>query len=125
VKHLFAVICATTLVISTAVLAEPNATVTASELTTLSKETIVLDVRTAGEFDAGHIPDAVNIDVNSKDFGAKILQLDASKTYVVHCGANVPNGRADKAISQLEQAGISQLISLEGGYGAWIDQTTP
>src|SRR6478736_3871202 len=47
-----------------------------------NKNNVVLDVRTKKEFDAGHIPGAVNIDVNAPDFDAKVANLDKSKTYL-------------------------------------------
>src|SRR5690348_884584 len=42
---------------------------------------VILDVRTPEEFEAGHIPGAKNIDINSLDFDKKTGQLDKSKTY--------------------------------------------
>src|SRR5436189_5441486 len=51
------------------------------------KKNIVLDVRTQKEFEAGHIPGAVNIDVNAADFPEKVARLEKNKTYLVHCAA--------------------------------------
>src|SRR6266513_411645 len=50
-----------------------------------NKTNVVLDVRTTREFKAGHIPGALNIDVNSPDFDQKVGGLDKNKTYLVHC----------------------------------------
>src|SRR5262245_7969927 len=58
------------------------------------KSNIVLDVRTAKEFAAGHIPDAINIDYNAPDFAKKIGELDKGKTYLVHCAAGVRSTKA-------------------------------
>src|SRR5215472_11525563 len=49
----------------------------------------VLDVRTKKEFEAGHIPGAMNLDVNSPEFTQKVSALDKKKTYLVHCAAGV------------------------------------
>lgn len=77
---------------------------------------VVLDVRTKQEFDAGHVPGAVLVDVNAKDFKEKAAKLDKSKTYLVHCGAGV---RSVRACQTLEPLGFSRLFNLEGGFKAW------
>src|SRR4051812_5963336 len=51
------------------------------------KKGVVLDVRTVKEYQAGHIPGAVNIDVNAGDFDKKVAELDKNKTYLVHCAS--------------------------------------
>ena len=80
------------------------------------KSNTVLDVRTKKEFDAGHIPGAINIDVNAPDFQEKTAKLDKSKTYLVHCAAG---GRSVTACKKLAPAGFENLVNLEGGYRAW------
>lgn len=85
-----------------------------------SGKLVVLDVRTPQEFKAGHIPNAVNLDVTAKSFGTDIKALDPSQTYLVHCGANAPDGRAQNALQQLQQAGFTHLENLEGGYAGWV-----
>src|ERR1051325_1739822 len=60
------------------------------------KENVVLDVRREDEFKAGHIPGAINIDVNSPDFEKKVAALDKSKTYLVHCAAGRRSATACK-----------------------------
>src|SRR5258708_40120479 len=40
------------------------------------KQNRVLDVRTPSEFAAGHIPGALNIDVNAPDFEKKAAEVD-------------------------------------------------
>ena len=44
----------------------------------------IVDVRTAAEFAEGHIPGAVNMDVNSPDFDQQITTLDTSKTVALY-----------------------------------------
>ena len=77
---------------------------------------MVLDVRTREEYAAGHIPGAVNIDVNAPDFQEKISKLDKNKTYLVHCAAGVRSARACDRMSRLD---FSKLYNLGGGFRAW------
>ena len=81
-----------------------------------AKGVVVLDVRTADEFKDGHMPEAVNVDVNSPDFEKKMEAMDKSKTYLVHCAGG---GRSVTACGKLNKLKFPTLFNLEGGYRAW------
>jgi len=93
-----------------------NADVAEFDKLRADKKNIVLDVRTKKEFDAGHIPGAVNIDVNAPDFEEKVARLDKGQTYLVHCGAGVRSVKACEKMGKLE---FPKLVNLEGGFKAW------
>jgi len=80
------------------------------------RDSVVLDVRSAEEFQSGHIPGALNVDVNSSGFREKIAKLDKSKTYLVHCAAGVRSVKACKILAPLK---FEKLVNLEGGFNAW------
>ena len=80
------------------------------------KQGVVLDVRTAKEYQAGHIPGAVNIDVNAADFDKKVAELDKGKTYLVHCASGVRSVRACEKMNRMD---FKELINLQGGMKAW------
>jgi phage shock protein E len=80
------------------------------------KTNVVLDVRTAEEYKAGHIPGAVLLDIKSPDFQEKVAKLDKSKTYLVHCAAG---GRSARACKQMEGLGFSNLVNLSPGFKGW------
>ena len=80
------------------------------------KNKVVLDVRTPKEFNEGHIPGAVNIDVRAADFDEKVAKLDKNKTYLVHCAAGV---RSANACRKLESAGFKDLYDLAPGFKGW------
>lgn len=80
------------------------------------KSNTVLDVRTAKEFAAGHIPGAINLDVNSPDFSRKVGDLSKDKVYLVHCAAGVRSARACEKMNSL---GFEHLIDLAPGFRAW------
>lgn len=46
---------------------------------------IVIDVRTAMEYSAGHVEGALNLDVESGTFEASLTSLDKKSTYLVYC----------------------------------------
>lgn len=80
------------------------------------KKNVVLDVRSEKEFKAGHIPGAVNIDVNARDFDQQVGKLDKNKTYLVHCTAGV---RSMRACKRLDAAGFQNLYDLAPGFSGW------
>jgi rhodanese-related sulfurtransferase len=80
------------------------------------KKNIVLDVRTKKEFENGHIPGAMNLDVNSADFDQKVAKLQKDKVYLVHCAAGVRSARACDKMSRL---GFPHLIDLAPGFKGW------
>ena len=76
----------------------------------------VLDVRTPAEFAKGHMPSALNMDVNGPDFEKKVAALDKSKTYLVNCASGV---RSAKACGKMSHLDFRNLYNLQGGFRAW------
>ncbi|QOY94756.1 rhodanese-like domain-containing protein [Massilia sp. UMI-21] len=85
-------------------------------------KSLVLDVRTAEEFAAGHVRDAKNIPL--ADLANRVGELEKSKnrSVIVVC-QNGP--RADKAVRLLAAAGFEDAHALEGGQAAWIAAGLP
>ncbi len=81
-----------------------------------NQKNVVLDVRTANEFAANHMPGAINLDVNAPDFEQKVSALDKHQTYLVHCAAGV---RSAKACGKMSKLNFTNLYNLEGGFKAW------
>ena len=79
-------------------------------------EVVVLDVRTPGEFSAGHIAGATNIDFQSGDFSERLAKLNREKTYLVHCASG---GRSTRALPQFSKLGFKRIVHLDGGFKAW------
>ncbi len=82
----------------------------------------VVDVRTSDEFSEGHLKEAKNIDIMSKDFEAKVAGLDKSKPVLVHCQAG---GRSTRALPTFEKLGFTQIIHLDGGMNDWLKAGQP
>jgi len=75
----------------------------------------VVDVCTAAEFAAGHVPGALNLDVNAPDFSRKATQLDKTKPVLVNCHVGI---RGARAAALLHDMGWDAK-NLEGGLVAW------
>ncbi|MDP2182544.1 MAG: rhodanese-like domain-containing protein [Actinomycetota bacterium] len=87
----------------------------AKELATLVDEGVtVLDVRTAGEFAAGHVPGAVNIPIDQLSTG--LGALDNSKPVAVYCATGA---RSSQALSVLQAAGFATVYHLAQGILTW------
>lgn len=94
--------------------------VSGAEFENLIKETkdaVLIDVRTSGEFISGHIPNALNYDMMSGAFQKKLASLDKNKTYLVYCRSGSRSGQAAKILST---NGFTKIYNLSGGVGAWL-----
>ena len=83
-----------------------------SEPVELSEDTVIIDVRTPAEFASGHLDGAVNIDVQSPDFAAQIMELDPNGEYFVYCRSG---NRSGQAIAQMNQMGFNGENLTNGG----------
>jgi len=93
-----------------------NVDVAGFEKLRADRKNVVLDVRTKKEFEAGHVPGAINLDWYAPDFAGRVARLDKGKTYLVHCAGGV---RSAKACGKMSQLDFPKLYNLEGGFKAW------
>lgn len=84
----------------------------------ISKQNIqLLDVRTAGEYQDGHLKNAFLADWNKQDqFKERVQALDKTKPIYVYC---LSGGRSGAASAWLKQNGYTSVYNLEGGINAW------
>ncbi len=75
---------------------------------------VVIDVRTAGEFDSGHIPGALNIPFDQ--LAERIAKVEAPRGVALYC---MIGPRARKGESALLAVGYEKVLHLEGGFAAW------
>lgn len=89
----------------------------AQDLIDKNKDLIILDVRTPGEFHAGHIRGARLLDVTQDSlFLDGLSSLDKDKTYIVYCRSGQ---RSRKACSLMQDNGIQDVYNLDEGYLGW------
>ncbi len=82
----------------------------------------VLDVRTPGEYAAGHVPGAVNIPHDELAQRLAELDLPKSSEIVVHCESG---RRASQAEAVLVEAGFTRVRDLSGHMAAWREGGHP
>lgn len=71
--------------------------------------TIILDVRSQGEYAQGHLEGAVVLDFNSGEVAAALPQLDPDAEYLVYCRSG---NRSGQAVARMQQAGFTNLTNL-------------
>lgn len=77
---------------------------------------ILLDVRTKQEFDDGHIPNSILIDIYSPAFPEKIKELDKEKNYYIYCRSG--NRSYHAGVFMLQQ-GFKTVYNLADGILDW------
>lgn len=85
-------------------------------------KTLVLDVRDAPQFTAGHLRDARNIPLKELPSRTKELDKFKAKTVIVICESGMQSSRAENI---LRLAGFTSVMSLAGGLNAWQSQGLP
>ncbi len=78
---------------------------------------ILVDVRTAEEYESGHIQDAVNFDYYSESFQKEILTLDKSSSIILYCRTQ---NRSTKTANYLKENGYKQITVIVGGITSWV-----
>jgi len=88
-----------------------------------SKNIQLLDVRTAGEYKAGHIPHSLQANWNNQqEFTNRAQHLDKTKPLYVYCGTGV---RSKAAAEWLRNNGYTSVYELTGGFIKWKADDKP
>lgn len=72
----------------------------------------LLDVRTPGEYNAGHLNGAVNIDWLGGQVHSQADNLNKAETYYLYCASG---NRSNQAAAYLKQLGFERVYNI-GGY---------
>ena len=78
---------------------------------------LIVDVRTAAEFQQGHIPNAINVPLSEIIDNPYILASSKGKPIVLYCRSGY---RAGKAAEALHKDGHQNLRHLEGDMQDWL-----
>jgi len=74
----------------------------------------VVDVRSRGEWEAGHIPGVVNIPAS--EIADRLAELPQVRPLVMHCQGGT---RSAIATSLLDARGIIEVLDMPGGFAEW------
>lgn len=83
---------------------------------------LLVDVREESEWQAGRVPGAIHLGkgVIERDIEAKIP--DPNTPIVLYCGGGF---RSALAADVIQRMGYRNVLSLAGGYRAWVDSGEP
>ncbi|GIV85111.1 MAG: hypothetical protein KatS3mg052_2118 [Candidatus Roseilinea sp.] len=84
-----------------------------AEFVDAQKPHTLVDVRTAEEFKSGHIPGAINIDVQT--LARRLDDIPRDRAVVLYCRSG---NRSSYAAHILQRAGYAEVYDL-GGIGDW------
>ena len=87
-----------------------------------ASDVVLLDVRTAEEFNEVRVPGSVNVDFYATDFAAQLDQLPKDVPYVVYCRSG---NRSSQTMDIMADLGFSEVFDVAGGIIAWNEAGLP
>lgn len=73
---------------------------------------VIIDVRSPGEFNSGYIPKAINADIFNSNFSSLVHNIEKDKNLYVYCRSGK---RSMMACRKLYKLGYENLTNLNGG----------
>lgn len=84
-----------------------------------NKSAQLIDIRTPGEFQSGHLKGSRNIDFYGANFKQQIATLKKDKPVFLYCRSG---GRSGRAAQMLKQMGFTKIYDLKGGIMSWSSE---
>ena len=81
-------------------------------MTLIEQEAVVIDVRTADEYNEGHIDGSINIPVDN----ISSIEYDKDSVIIVYCASGMRSSNAAKILIDL---GYTNVYNLDGGLINW------
>lgn len=88
----------------------------------MNQGALLLDVRSQGEFDAGHIRDARHLPQDQVASAAETLKKYKDKVVIACCESGMRSGAAARV---LRTQGFGKVVNLRGGLQAWRADNLP
>ena len=85
-------------------------------------DTLIIDIRTAAEYKAGHIKGAKNSPLKELSSDVEKFSEHKDKPVLIYCNSG---STAVQAIKILKNAGYEKINNLEGGVAAWKEANMP
>jgi rhodanese-related sulfurtransferase len=83
---------------------------------------IILDVRTPGEFQQGHLKGAINLDINSHETKPAIEKMDRDAKYLVYCRTK---NRSGVITNFMTESGFKNVWQMSDGIVGWYMNNLP
>ena len=80
---------------------------------------VYIDVRTPSEYSDGHVPGAVNIDVNSVEFEKNLQGLNKEDTFYLYCRSGRRSASALDKMMKMGFKNIRNLGSISDAESYW------
>lgn len=78
----------------------------------LDENALILDVRSPGEFDSGHLDNAVNVPLHSVSRGVTELQIPQSRPILAYCLSGTRSSMACRTLRAIGYTSVHNLGSL-------------
>ena len=82
----------------------------------------VLDIRTPGEFQAGHLKNAILIDFYSQTFADQLSRLDKEKNFLIYCRSGNRSARSLEIFKKLK---FQKIYHMANGISTWNSEGFP
>lgn len=92
----------------------------AIELIDQKPDLVIVDVRTVGEYEDGHIEGAINIPID--EFPTRLDELSKDDELLVYCRTG---NRSSSAVTILLDSGYTKIYHMHEGISVWIQQGHP
>lgn len=92
------------------------------QLQQLAEPFLLIDVREDREWQNGHLPNALHIGKGVIERDIETAVADKNTVLVLYCGGGF---RSALAGDMLQLMGYSDVLSLAGGYTAWVNAGLP
>jgi rhodanese-related sulfurtransferase len=88
----------------------------------MNQGALLLDVREAAQYEAGHIGEARHLPLKEVAGSAESLKKFRDKPVVTYCDSGMNGGVAAR---ELRKLGFSKVFNLRGGLNAWRHENLP
>jgi len=94
----------------------------AARMTSYAQKPLLIDVRETEEFSAGHAPGALHLSRGTLEGRIEAAVPDVTAPVVLYCASG---NRSAFAAESLQRMGYTNVVSLGGGFGAWLKTGSP
>ena len=87
-----------------------------------NEKPVLIDIRTADEYAAGHLEGSTEMDYYAPDFKDKLSRLNKTAKYLIYCRSGK---RSAATLKIMQDLGFTDVHDIAGGINAWIAAGLP